>query len=301
MARYVGIAGVQMEVVRGGDHAGAAMKLLEEVASSFPWVDLVLFSELCIHGLDPSLKEPIPGPTLDKFAQWAWKEKKWLVPGSFFEKEGKKVFNTAVAISPRGEIVAKYRKIFPWRPLEKTDPGDSLCVFDIPGKGRFGLCICYDQWFPEVVRTLAWMGAEAILHPTATTTSDRPQELVLSQAHAIFNQVYFLSVNGVGAGGVGKSIFVDPEGRVLQMAGEREIILTEVIDLDGVRKIRKFGTLGLSRLWKDLGNCRCRFPIYERGIEKGKVFKSPGELGALKRWREDRLPKKRSRSRRNPS
>ena len=299
MARYIGIAGIQMEVVRGRDHAGAAMKLLKEVASSFPWVDLVLFSELCIHGLDPSLKEPIPGPTLDKFAQWAWKEKKWLVPGSFFEKEGKKVFNTAVAISPRGEIVAKYRKIFPWRPLEKTDPGDSFCVFDIPGKGRFGLCICYDQWFPEVVRTLGWMGAEAILHPTATTTSDRPQELVLSQAHAIFNQVYFLSVNGVGAGGVGKSIFVDPEGRVLQMAGEREMILTEVIDLDRVGKVRKFGTLGLSRLWEDLGNCRCRFPIYEREIEKGKVFKPFGELGALKRWRDDRLPRKGSRSRGN--
>jgi predicted amidohydrolase len=282
MARTVGIAGVQMEVVKGGDHAGAALRLLKEVASSFPWVDLVLFSELCVHGLDPSLKEPIPNPTLQKFCEWARKENKWLIPGSFFEKEGKKVFNTAVAISPRGEIVAKYRKIFPWRPLEKTDPGDSFCVFDIPGKGRFGLCICYDQWFPEVVRTLSWMGAEAILHPTATTTSDRPQELVLSQAHAIFNQVYFLSVNGVGAGGVEKSIFVDPEGHVLQVAGEREMILTEVIDLDAVRRVREHGTLGLSHLWKNLKNCRPRFPIYERGIGKGEVFKPPGELLAKK-------------------
>jgi len=278
MARYLGIAGVQMEVVRGGDHAGAAMRLLKEVASSFPWVDLVLFSELCLHGLDPSLKEPVPGPTLDPFVQWARKEKKWLVPGSFFEKEGKKVFNTAVAISPRGEIVAKYRKIFPWRPLEKTDPGDSFCVFDIPGKGRFGLCICYDQWFPEVVRTLAWMGAEAILHPTATTTSDRPQELILSQAQAIINQVYFLSVNGVGAGGVGKSIFVDPEGRVLQMAGERETILTEVIDLDAVERVREYGTLGLSQLWKDLRSFRKRFPIYQQGVQRGRVFKTLGDL-----------------------
>ncbi len=283
MSRNVGIAGVQMEVTRGGDNARAALRLLKEVSFSFPWVDLVLFSELCIPGLDPSLKEPLPGPALDPFLDWARKEKKWLVPGSFFEKEGKKVFNTAVVISPRGEIVAKYRKIFPWRPLEKTDPGDSFCVFDIPGKGRFGLCICYDQWFPEVVRTLAWMGAEAILHPTATTTSDRPQELILSQAQAIFNQVYFLSVNGVGAGGVGRSIFVDPEGHVLQVAGEREMILTEVIDLDTVGRVRKSGTLGLSHLWDDFRICRCRFPIYEGRMEKGKGFKPAGGL----------LPKKR--------
>ena len=200
MSRTVGIAGVQMEVSRSGDNAGRAMKLLNEVTASFPWADLVLFSELCVHGLDPALREAVPGPGLDPFRQWARREKKWLVPGSFFEREGEKVFNTAVVISPAGEIVAKYRKIFPWRPLEKSDPGDAFCIFDIPGKGRFGLCICYDQWFPEVVRTLAWMGAEAVVHPTATTTSDRAQELVLSQAHAIFNQIYFFSVNGVGAG-----------------------------------------------------------------------------------------------------
>jgi predicted amidohydrolase len=282
MSRYVGIAGVQMEVVPDADNSGAALRLLKNVASYFSWVDLVLFSELCVQGLNPSLKEPIPNPAIEKFRAWARKEKKWLIPGSFFERDGRKVFNTAVVISPQGKIVAKYRKIFPWRPLERNNAGDSFCIFDIPGKGRFGLCICYDQWFPEIVRTLAWMGAEAILHPTATTTSDRPQELVLSQAQAIFNQVYFLSVNGVGAGGVGKSIFVDPEGRILQVAGEREMILTEVIDLDQVQRVREYGTLGLSQPWKDLRSFRKGFPIYDQGVHRGRVFKT---LGGLKKHR----------------
>ncbi len=262
MSRTLGFAGVQMEVTGGVDNSDAALRLLDTTASSFPWVDIILLSELCVPGMNPKLRSVIPGPVTKKFCDWAREKGKWLVPGSFFEKKGNKTFNTAVVISPQGKIVAKYRKLFPWRPLERTDPGDAFCVFDIPGKGRFGLCICYDQWFPEVVRNLAWMGAEVILHPTATTTSDRPQELILSRAHAIFNQLYFLSVNGVGGGGIGRSIFVDPEGRVLQLAGEREMILTEVIDLDIVTKVRKYGTLGLSRLWKDFETFARAFPIY---------------------------------------
>ena len=80
------------------------------------------------------------------------------------------VHNTALAISPEGEIVATYRKLFPWLPLETSVPGDTFTVFDIPGAGRFGLMICYDGWYPEVSRTLAWMGAEVILQPTLTKT-----------------------------------------------------------------------------------------------------------------------------------
>lgn len=278
MARYLGIAGIQMEVVAGVDNSESVLKLLKTAASSFPWVDVVLLSELCVCGLNPALRHPIPNSLTENFCEWARKERKWLIPGSLFEQEGNRLFNTAIVISPEGKIAAKYRKLFPWRPLERTDAGDSFCVFDIPGKGRFGLCICYDQWFPEVVRTLAWMGAEVVFHPSATTTSDRPQELVLSQAHAIFNQVYFLSVNGVGAGGIGSSIFVDPEGHILQVAGQRETILTEVIDLDTVQRVREYGTLGLSQLWKDLANFPQAFPIYQQGIPKGEIFKSLGDL-----------------------
>jgi hypothetical protein len=136
------------------------------------------------------------------------------------------------------------------------------------------------------------MGAEAILHPTATTTSDRPQELVISQAQAIFNQVYFLSVNGVGAGGVGNSIFVDPEGRLLQVAGQRETILTEVIDLDLVQRVREYGTLGLSQLWKDLANFKQDLPIYRQGIRKGEIFKPLGPLGLHRKIQPSRGGKK---------
>jgi formamidase len=195
-----------------------------------------------------------------------------------YEKDNDKIYNTSIVIAPDGEIKAKYRKLFLWSPLEQNEGGETFCVFDIPEKGRFGLCICYDQWFPEVTRTLAWMGAEAVFCPTATYTSDRAQELILAQANGITNQVYFLNLNGVGHGGVGRSIFIDPEGRVLQTSGEAEIIMTEVIDLDLVSRVREFGTLGLSQLWKDFANFRKKFPPYQDEVRNGAIFKSLGPL-----------------------
>ena len=138
-------------------------------------------------------------------------------------------------VRPGGQLVATYRKLFPWMPFETSVPGDRLTVFDIPDVGRFGLMICYDGWLPEVPRNLAWMGAEVILQPTLTKTIDREQELVLARANAITNQAYVVSPNYGALFGTGRSIIVDPEGLVLAQGGSGEEFLTQVIDLDRVR------------------------------------------------------------------
>jgi len=195
----------------------------------------------------------IPGPLTDRLCALAKELQIWLVPGSVYERgDGHDVYNTAVAIAPDGSIRATYRKIFPWRPRERTTPGREFVVFDIDGVGRAGLMICYDGWFPEVARHLAWMGAEVIIQPTLTDTSDRTQELVLAQSNAIVNQVFLANVNAGGELGVGQSRIVDPEGHVISEAGEGEAALTTVIDLDAVTNARRFGAAGLSRLWTEL-------------------------------------------------
>jgi predicted amidohydrolase len=225
------------------------------------------------------IAESIPGPISMRFCELARRTQKWIVPGSMYESVGSAIYNTALAISPEGVIVAKYRKMFPWLPHEKeTTPGDQFCVFDVPNVGRFGLCICYDTWFPEFTRTLAWMGADVILHPTLTPTSDRTLELTLNQANAIFNQCYFIDINGLGPWGGGRSLIVDPEGRVLQQAGEHDMILTEILDLDQVRKVREFGTLGLCQTWKQLRDFPGHFPVYENKISSGEIFRGLKEL-----------------------
>ena len=278
MARNLGVAGIQMQVQDRRDNTNAMLKKLNRVAALFPWVDIICFSELCMSGPDMSLAMPISNPSIDRFINWAQKHSKWVIPGSFYEKEGDKIYNTAPVISPDGQIAARYRKMFPWRPLEEAEAGEEFCVFDIPGKGRFGLCICYDVWFPEVIRNLAWMGAEAIFAPTATYTSDRSQELIMAQANAISNQLYLFNINGLGAGGIGQSIFIDPEGRVLQTSGEAEIIMTEVIDLDHTTRVREYGTAGQCQVWKALENYKGIFPVYREDIRKGEIFKSIGPL-----------------------
>ena len=261
-----------------------------QARENFPWARMIVFPELAASAAaqfvgapdaEPwrRLAEPIPGPRAKRFCETAKRAGRWIVPGSMYELDGETVYNTAIVISPEGEIVAKYRKMFPWLPLEsESAPGDRFCVFDVPQVGRFGLCICYDAWFPEVTRTLAWMGAEVILHPTLTPTSDRSAELILNQANAIFNQCYFVDVNGLGPWGGGRSLIVDPDGRVLQQAGEHDMILTEILDLDLARKAREFGTLGLCQTWKQLRDFRGKFPIYEGELSSGAIFRGLGPL-----------------------
>jgi len=283
MARNLGIAGIQMQVTRGRDNTDGMLKHLDTVAALFPWVDIICFSELCMSGLDMNLAMPIPNPSLDRIIGWAQKTGKWIIPGSFYEKEKDKIYNTAVVISPDGEIATRYRKIFPWRPLEEVEAGDDFCTFDIPQKGRFGLCICYDIWFPELTRSLAWMGAEAVFCPTATFTSDRTQELIMARANAISNQLYLFNINGLGVGGIGQSIFVDPEGRILQTSGEAEIIMTEIIDLDHTARVREYGTMGQCQIWKALANFKGKFPAYRQDMGSGEIFKSMGPLKLQKK------------------
>ena len=122
MARPLGVAGIQMEVTWGADNSDAMMVNLNRVALLFPWVDIVIFSELCVCGIDIDLAQPIPNETLDKLAGWAQKEKKWLIPGSFYEKTRDKVYNTAVVISPDGEIIATGKQLITIRrPLYAGD------------------------------------------------------------------------------------------------------------------------------------------------------------------------------------
>ena len=262
MSRTLGLAAIQMEVHDGNENIARMYAKIKETVKYFPWVELIVFSEKCIFGRGTAYAEPIPGDTTDELCRIAREFGIWLLPGSMSEKTYRSTYNTTVVINPQGEIVTTYRKMYPWRPIEDCKSGKNFCVFDIPGRARLGVTICYDQWFPEVSRQLAWMGAEIILNPNLTATVDRNAELVISQANALFNQVYFVSVNGLCDGGNGHSIIVDPNGRISQKASEIEQIIPEAVDLDLVERVRENGTLGMNQVLKSFRDEGHTFPVY---------------------------------------
>ena len=75
----------------------------------------------------------------------------------------------------------------------------------------------------------------------------------MARANAIFNQLYVVSPERGGAGGARAQRDRRPGGhRAPRAPGAREELLTEVLDLDAVKRVRRFGTAGVSRMWEQL-------------------------------------------------
>jgi predicted amidohydrolase len=239
---------------------------LDLLMARFPWTQMVLFSELAPFGPLTKFSLPLRNETVDRFCEAARRHNVWLIPGSMFETaDDGRIYNTSTVINPDGEIVCNYRKMFPFRPYEAgVDAGTGFCVFDVPEVGRFGLSICYDMWFPETTRQLTSQGVEVLLHPVLTGTTDREAELSIARATAAQFQCYVIDVNGLGAGGVGKSCVIDPAATVLhQSAGQEDMFPIEV-DLSHVRRQRERGMKGLGQVLKSFRDREVDFSVYDR-------------------------------------
>lgn len=275
---HLSLAALQLELCVE-DNLSLLEKEIAQVAKRFPWVQMVVLPELCTFGPSPDLAVGLPGEVENCFREAALDNGLWLVPGSIFERRGKEVFNTAPVINPRGEVVARYRKQYPFLPYEKgVSAGDDFVVFDVPGAGRIGLIICYDMWFPETVRTLAWMGAEAVLCPSLTNTVDREVELAIARSNAATNQLYFLNLNSAGRLAVGQSVFVGPDGQVIHQAGTGREIITVELDFGHVRRVRERGMFGLCQTLKSFRDHRVGFPPYADAQADPGAFAQLGPL-----------------------
>ena len=197
---------------------------------------------------------PIPGPQTDAIAA---KARQWrtYVAASIHERDPEfpgYFFNTAFIMNPKGKIILKYRKVNPWIPLElSTSPHDVLVDYKAPlfpvadtELGVLGCMVCYDQFFPEVARQLAFNGAEVILKPTVFPPY--PQELnydpydwytTVNKMRSIENTVYTVNANEAK---YGNNMIVDFLGRPIAVAARgRPMTIGAVIDVDELREYRK--------------------------------------------------------------
>ncbi len=279
MSRTFAVAGMQLWVSAKGNNLDYLETRLDQLMAAYPWVQMVVFSELAACGAVHAHAEPLPGPTEARFAAMARRHGLWLITGSMYEQAAGHVYNTLSVVDPSGEIVVRYRKIFPFTPFSVgTAAGDRFAVFDVPGVGRFGVSICYDMWFPEHSRTLAAMGAEVLVHPVMTPTIDRELELSIVRATAAFNQCYVVDINGAGGGGAGRSLVVGPDGDVVYQAGANEELIPLEIDLERVSRSRERGLLRLGQPLKSFRDSPVRFEVYDPGSPLRSYLHSLGPV-----------------------
>lgn len=206
----------------------------------------------------------VGGPTSTLLAQLA-RSTGVHVHGSLYEQvEGRRGFNTAVCVSPGGEIVAKTRKVhipaFPgYHEDHYFEPGDTgFPVWSI-GNAKVGLPTCWDQWNPELARIYSLNGAEILVYPTAIGNEPhldqfdtQPMWQQIIAANGLANATFMVAVNRIGNEGTlnfyGSSFISDPYGRVLvQAPRDRPAVLVADLDLNHRRDWLTFGLFDTRR------------------------------------------------------
>ena len=210
-----------------------------------------------------ALAEEIPGKSTETLSALAG-ELGVVIIASLFEKRSAGLYhNTAAIIDADGKYLGKYRKMhIPDDPLyhEKFyfTPGDLGFKSWKTQAGNIGVCICWDQWYPEAARLTALQGAEVIFYPTAIgwhpgekAEFGKAQHAAwetIQRGHAIANGCYVGVANRIGheapAGGAGiefwgQSFLCGPDGEIIAKGSvDREEIVTGEIDWQKVDQHR---------------------------------------------------------------
>jgi N-carbamoylputrescine amidase len=200
------------------------------------------------------LAEEVPGKTTSALEKVS-RELGVVIIASLFEKRSAGIYhNTAAVIDADGKFLGKYRKMhIPDDPLyhEKFyfTPGDLGFRAWKTRHGKIGVCVCWDQWYPEAARLTALHGAEIIFYPTAIGWHPGEKKEfghaqhsaweTIQRSHAVANGCYVAAANRVGherpAGGDGiefwgQSFICGPDGEILAKGSvdQEEIVMADI-------------------------------------------------------------------------
>ncbi len=194
-----------------------------------------------------SLSETINGNFISSISKAA-KENRIQVVGSFYEKSKKnnRVYDTSFVIDNSGKVISTYRKIHLYDALgfkesDKMIPGSKITKPIGTSIGKIGMMICYDLRFPEMSRALAIAGSEVLIVPSAWVKGPMKEEhwITINKTRAIENGCYVIAPDQVGNIYCGRSLVVDPYGKVLVDMKKKQGIIFVDIDLKKVKEIRK--------------------------------------------------------------
>lgn len=239
-------------LVRAAAKKGANIILLQELFETPYFCQL---EKAGYYDLATTVEE---NPAIKRFMEVA-KELSVVIPVSFFEKRGNTQFNSIVVIDADGTNLGIYRKThIPHNPQYEEKfyftPGDTGFKVWNTMFGKIGIGICWDQWFPETARSLALLGAEILMFPTAIG-SEKESDYDSSShwrntmaGHAAANMMPVIASNRIGTERdddssmtfYGHSFIADNHGNIVDSMddGEEDVIVAE-FDLDALAKERR--------------------------------------------------------------
>lgn len=189
-----------------------------------------------------------------------------VLPVSFYEKDGTRLFNSIAMIDADGTVLGVYRKThipddhYYQEKFYFTPGNTGFRVWDTR-YGKVGVGICWDQWFPEAARCMALLGADLLMYPTAigsepileVDSAGHWQRTM--QGHSAANVVPVVAANRFGTETVtpcpenggqssslcfyGTSFMTDATGAVLTQAPrEGDMVLHAEYDFSAIREER---------------------------------------------------------------
>lgn len=222
------------------------------------WNDLAENIEECLPSLDSIELDHIiqhsKAPTIDML-KWASKRLSMtIIGGSIPYKEGVDLFNRCL-IFENGEQLDHYDKLhlfdidipgrITYKESETLTPGSKICTFDHKGF-KIGVGICYDVRFPTLSQKLRSLGCDMLVFPAVFNFTTGPLHFeLLARGRASDNQCFIAMCSNATNYDEkvfqcwGHSMIVDPYGKKLGDLGHDELVLTQEIDLDLVKEVRK--------------------------------------------------------------
>ncbi|SEK89029.1 Predicted amidohydrolase [Methanobrevibacter gottschalkii] len=222
-------------------------------------VDFIILPEMfnCPYSNDKFIEygeKENNSPTLNEISELAKTNKVYILAGSIPEREENKLYNTSYLFDKQGNVIAKHRKMHlfdidvkgkvTFKESDVLTAGNKVTVAETEF-GKIGIGICYDIRFPELARIMVENGALILVYPGAfnMTTGSSHWEL-LFRSRAIDNQAFCIGVapalnKNASYHSYGHSIIVNPWGKVIAQASEKESLIISEIDLNEIKKIRE--------------------------------------------------------------
>jgi predicted amidohydrolase len=213
-------------------------------ASRLKGAEIACFPESCVLGWENpdahSMAHPIPGADAERVQGLAQKYGMMVAVG-MDEKSGNRLYDSAILVNSRGEILLKHRKInvLP----ELMDPpysqgsADDIAAVDTEF-GRLSMLICADTFTDEHLHRVASFGPDLLIVPYGWAAehsewpghSDELHKLVCRVAQTVGCPVVGCNLVGqmthgpwAGRSFGGSSIVADADGRVLAVAKDRDV------------------------------------------------------------------------------